>query len=71
MAPGEDVGGVVVKEKTDGRYRVDVGAPIWVKPGEEMAGLEAIVAALESAVRAHPTPWFNFFDVWASPVAAS
>ena len=42
----------------DGRYRGDVGAPIWVKPGEEMAG----------AVRAHPTQWFNFFDVWAPPV---
>jgi Kdo2-lipid IVA lauroyltransferase/acyltransferase len=53
----------------DGCYRVDVGAPIWVKPGEEMAGLEAMVAALEGAVRAHPTQWFNFFDVWASPVA--
>jgi lauroyl/myristoyl acyltransferase len=52
----------------DGRYRVDVGAPIWVKPGEEMAGLEAMVAALEVAVRAHPTQWFNFFDVWAPPV---
>jgi lauroyl/myristoyl acyltransferase len=54
----------------DGRYRVDVGAPIWVKPGEEMAGLEAMVAALEDAVRAHPTQWFNFFDVWTPPVAA-
>jgi Kdo2-lipid IVA lauroyltransferase/acyltransferase len=53
----------------DGRYRVDVGAPIWVKPGEELAGLEAMVAALECAVRAHPTQWFNFFDVWAPPIA--
>jgi lauroyl/myristoyl acyltransferase len=52
----------------DGRYRIDVGAPIWVKPGEEMAGLEAMVTALEGAVRAHPTQWFNFFDVWAPPV---
>ncbi|HTY79736.1 MAG TPA: lysophospholipid acyltransferase family protein [Candidatus Bathyarchaeia archaeon] len=55
----------------DGRYRVDVEAPIWVKPGEEMAGLETMVAALERAVRAHPTQWFNFFDVWAPPVAAA
>ena len=53
----------------DGRYRVDVGAPIWVKPGEELAGLEAMVAALEAAVRAHSTQWFNFFDMWAPPVA--
>lgn len=55
----------------DGRYRVEVGSPIWVKPGEEMAGLEAMVAALERAVRAHPTQWFNFFDVWAPPIAAA
>ena len=60
-----------VKGKTDGRYRVDGDAPIRVKAEEEMAGLEDIVAALESAVRAHPTPWFDFFDVWASAVAAS
>lgn len=53
----------------DRRYRVDVGSPIWVKPGEETAGLEAMVAVLERAVRAHPTQWFNFFDVWAPPVA--
>jgi KDO2-lipid IV(A) lauroyltransferase len=53
----------------DGRYRIDVEAPIWVKPGEELAGLETTVAVLERAVRAHPTQWFNFFDVWAPPVA--
>jgi len=62
---------MVMKRKTDGRNRVDVGAPIRVKPGEQMAGLEAIVAAFESAGRAHPTPWFDFFNVWASAVAAS
>jgi lauroyl/myristoyl acyltransferase len=55
----------------DRRYRVEVGGPIWVKPGEEMVGLETMVAALEAAVRAHPTQWFNFFDVWAPPVAAA
>ena len=48
-----------------------VGSPIWVKPGEEMAGLDAIVAAFERVVRAHPTQWFNFFDVWAPPIAAA
>ena len=71
MAPGNYVGGVVVKREMDGRYRVDVGAPIRVKPGEEMAGLEVMIAALENVVRGHPTPWFNFFDVGALPVAAS
>lgn len=53
------------------RVRVDVGSPIWVKPGEEMAGLTVMVAALERAVRAHPTQWFNLFDVWAPPIAAA
>ena len=71
MAPGNGVGGVVAKRRTNGRDRVHVGALIWVKPAEEMAGREAIVAALATAVRARPTPWFNFFDVWALPVAAS
>jgi lauroyl/myristoyl acyltransferase len=55
----------------DGRYRIDVGSPIWVKSGEELAGLESMVGALERAVRAHPTQWFNFFDVWAPPLAAA
>src|SRR5262245_30132634 len=55
----------------DGRYHIDVEPPIWVKPGEEMVGLETMVAALERAVRAHPTQWFNFFDVWAPPVAVA
>ena len=26
-----------------------------------------MVATLERAVRAHPTQWFNFFDVWSPP----
>ena len=71
MAPGNGVAGAVGKRRTDRRDRVHVGALIWVKPAEEMAGPEAIVATLESARRARPTPWFNFFDVWALPVAAS
>jgi len=44
--------------------------PIWVKSGEEPAALTAMVATLERAVRAHPTQWFNFFDVW-SPLRAA
>ena len=44
--------------------------PRWYSHGlNRLAGLEAIVAALECAVRAHPTQWFNFFDVWAPPIA--
>lgn len=53
------------------RVLAGVGSPIWVKPGEEMAGLTVMVAALERAVRAHLTQWFNFFDVWAPPIAAA
>ena len=47
-----------------GGYRISVEAPIWVEPGEEMSALAAVVAALERAVRARPTEWFNFYDVW-------
>ena len=42
----------------------------WYSHGlNRLAGLEAMVAALECAVRAHPTQWSNFFDVWAPPIA--
>ncbi|HET6366022.1 MAG TPA: lysophospholipid acyltransferase family protein [Pseudomonadales bacterium] len=55
----------------DHRYRITVEPPIWVKSGEEPAALAAMVATLERAVRAHPTQWFNFFDVWSPPRAAA
>lgn len=55
----------------DHRYRITVESPIWVKSGEEPAALAAMVATLERAVRAHPTQWFNFFDVWSPPRAAA
>jgi KDO2-lipid IV(A) lauroyltransferase len=50
-----------------GRYRLEIDPPIWVKPGEEQAGLATVVAALERVIRAHPTQWFNFFDAWSPP----
>jgi len=52
-------------------HRLDGGSPIRVNPGEDMTGFEAMVAALEGAVRAHPTQWFNFLDVWAPLLGAS
>jgi len=54
----------------DHRYRITVEPPVWVKPGEEATALAAMVATLERAIRAHPTQWFNFFDVWSPRVAA-
>ncbi|HKZ08524.1 MAG TPA: lysophospholipid acyltransferase family protein [Methylomirabilota bacterium] len=54
----------------DRRYEMVVEPAIWVKPGEEAAALAAMVATLERAIRAHPTQWFNFFDVWSPPRAA-
>lgn len=48
-----------------GRYRFAVDPPIWVKPGEELTALGAVVAALERVIRAYPTQWFNFFDAWS------
>jgi lauroyl/myristoyl acyltransferase len=50
-----------------GRYRLEIDPPIWVKPGEEHAGLATVVAALERVVRVYPTQWFNFFDAWSPP----
>jgi len=54
----------------DRRYRMTIEPPIWVKPGEEEAALATMVATLERAIRAHPTQWFNFFDVWSPPRVA-
>jgi KDO2-lipid IV(A) lauroyltransferase len=51
----------------DRRYRIVVGSPAGVTPGGERAALARWVAALEDVVRAHPTQWFNFFDVWSPP----
>lgn len=48
----------------DARYRITIEPAIWVKPGGEAAALATMVGALERAVRASPTQWFNFFDVW-------
>jgi predicted LPLAT superfamily acyltransferase len=53
----------------DGHYRLSMEPPIQVKLGEEVDALRHAVAALEHAVRAHPTQWFNFFDVWSPPHA--
>jgi KDO2-lipid IV(A) lauroyltransferase len=57
--------------KTDQRYEMVVEPAIWVKPGEEAGALAAMVTTLERAVRAHPTQWFNFFDVWSPPRVAA
>jgi KDO2-lipid IV(A) lauroyltransferase len=50
-----------------GRYRLEIEAPIWVKPGEEQTALAAVVGTLERVIRAYPTQWFNFFDAWSPP----
>jgi len=50
-----------------GRYHLEIDAPIWVKPGEELTALGVTVSALERVIRAHPTQWFNFFDAWSPP----
>ena len=48
------------------RYTVHLEPPIAVERGAEDAGARTWVAALERVVRAYPTQWFNFFDVWSS-----
>jgi len=51
---------------THGRYRVLLRAPLSVPPGGEEDALRSWVLGLEEVVRAHPTQWFNFFDVWTA-----
>jgi lauroyl/myristoyl acyltransferase len=51
------------------RYRVLLRSPLPVPAGGEEAALRTWVHGLEEVVRAHPTQWFNFFDVW-SPAGA-
>ena len=46
------------------RYAVTVMEPLVVKPGDEEEALRAWVGILEGVVRARPTQWFNFFDIW-------
>jgi KDO2-lipid IV(A) lauroyltransferase len=46
------------------RYAVRVEAPLRVARGGEEAAARDWLALLEGVVRAHPTQWFNFFDVW-------
>ena len=54
----------------DSRYEVTVREPLVVKPGGEEEALRAWVSVLEDVVRARPTQWFNFFDIW-NPFDAS
>jgi lauroyl/myristoyl acyltransferase len=48
----------------DRRYAVSAMEPFTVKPGGEEEALRAWVGILEGIVRARPTQWFNFFDIW-------
>jgi len=50
--------------RPDRRYAVTVLPPLRVPRGGEGGAVRAWVASLEAIVRAHPTQWFNFFDVW-------
>ena len=46
------------------QYAVTVLPPLRVPRGGEAEAVRTWVASLEAIVRAHPTQWFNFFDVW-------
>jgi len=48
----------------DHKYAVAALEPIAVAPGGEEDALRAWVSLLEDVVRARPTQWFNFFDIW-------
>ena len=47
-----------------GDYDVEVHAPLVIPRGNEQDALRTWVGYLERAVRARPTQWFNFFDIW-------
>jgi lauroyl/myristoyl acyltransferase len=47
-----------------GDYDVEVHAPLVIPRGSEQDALRTWVGYLERAVRARPTQWFNFFDIW-------
>lgn len=47
-----------------GAYDVEVHAPLVIPRGSEQDALRVWVAHLERLVRARPTQWFNFFDIW-------
>jgi lauroyl/myristoyl acyltransferase len=49
----------------DHRYLVKVAEPMEVARGGAEDAARAWVAVLEEVVRAHPTQWFNFFDIWS------
>lgn len=53
----------------DDRYAIEVDEAIEVAPGDEAAAQRRWVVALERVVAAHPTQWFNFFDVWSEAPA--
>lgn len=53
----------------DDRYAIEVGEAIEVAGGDEAGAQRRWVAALERIVAAHPTQWFNFFDVWSGTPA--
>lgn len=50
----------------DATYRIFIEAPIWVREGDEGAGLRALVAVIARYVAAHPDQWFNFYDFWGA-----
>ena len=47
------------------RYVVRVAEPIRVARGDEVEAARQWIAILEATVRAYPTQWFNFFDIWS------
>jgi hypothetical protein len=51
--------------RPDRRYAITLGEPIRVTAGGERQALARWVVVPEEAIRRHPGPWFNFFDVWS------
>jgi lauroyl/myristoyl acyltransferase len=50
--------------RPDLSYELTVSPPLVSRRGSEQDSLRAWVSGLERLVRARPTQWFNFFDIW-------
>ena len=72
QASGAPILAVGVPIRGHDRYRIILEGPLRVAPGPEgaRAGLEAFARVIERFVRAWPTQWFNFYEVWGAPRGA-
>ena len=69
QSSGAPILAVCVPIRGHSRCRVVVEGPIRVGQGEDdvRTAVETFARILETFVAAHPTQWFNFYEVWDAP----